>query len=385
MLNTRMVPDRWVSWLLALALLAGAGAQARAWEVRESLVVEKEYLLKNPAYDILVATVLAVDGTGATNANPPKVRLRVKEVLRGDDREDTIAAAWQAPVFHEDTKEGGGTTEAWQARPLTGPTVGAELIVFSIGPPESLGILAWSVYRFTPQNRAGILEHAATERSASIQIPVLVLILAIPLAMVILFVRSLSAAVPEEKRRRLRRIDSVLAVLTLGLYVFYETGISVYSNIRIDLLVILPAVGGALILGALCLFRWPFRLITATQARPAAGSLWAILGKALVWGIGTALVVTAVAFVAPVMVDELENDVGLLIAIVVARPGLIVGFFLALLFQVRRVPALAVWGKIAYGSILLLLFFPFLSSVTSVSSHMIGMSASVPSDREQSR
>ena len=200
MSNTRRVPAWWSVWLLACTFVAIAGGQAHAWEVRDTLVAEKEYLLKNPAHDILVVTVLAVEATGATNGNPPMVDLRVEEVLRGGDRDATVTMAWQAPIFHEDTKDSGGVTEAWKARRLTGPEVGAKLIVFSIGPPETASVQAWSVYRFSPQIRAAVLEHAATERSGKIQIPVFFLILAMPFLVVILYVRSLSPTISPEVR-----------------------------------------------------------------------------------------------------------------------------------------------------------------------------------------
>ncbi len=232
--------------LLVLVLTLLLPAEARAWEVREVLVAEKAHLLRNPAYDILVVTVLAVEDEGATNEYPPKVRLRIEEVIRGEEREATVMATWHAPVFHEDLVESSGVTEAWKTRPLTGPEVGAKLIVFSIGPAEAAGVQAASVYRFSPENRSVVLEHAATERSGRIQIPVFFVILAMPFLMVTLLVRSLSTEISQKARRGLRLAISALAVLTLGLYVFYETGISAYSNIRVDLIVIWPAVGAAL-------------------------------------------------------------------------------------------------------------------------------------------
>ncbi len=171
-MNPRKVSTRWPLWLLGLAFVVLGGAPAHAWAVRDTLVAEEESLLRNPAYDILVVTVLAVEAADATNGNPPRVELRVEEVLRGEDRGPTLTVTWQAPVFHEDVKDPGGVTEDWKARPLAGPLVAAELIVFSIGPIEAAAVQVWSVYRLSPQNRAVVLEHAATKRSGRIQIPV---------------------------------------------------------------------------------------------------------------------------------------------------------------------------------------------------------------------
>jgi len=90
MLNTRKAPVWWSGWLLALTFVAFAGGQVHAWEVRDTLAAEEERLLKNPAFDVLVVTVLAVEETGATNGNPPGVELGVEEFLRGGDRTATV-------------------------------------------------------------------------------------------------------------------------------------------------------------------------------------------------------------------------------------------------------------------------------------------------------
>ncbi|MCH8924793.1 MAG: hypothetical protein IH924_01495 [Proteobacteria bacterium] len=361
------------------------GAPAHAWEIRDTLAAEKESLLRNPAYDILVVTVLAVEAADATNGNPPRVELRVEEVLRGEDRGPAVMVTWQAAVFHEDVKDSEGITEAWKARPLAGPEVTAKLIVFSIGPAEAAGVQAWSVYRFSPQNRAMVLEHAATERSGRIQIPVFFLLLALPVVIVILFVRTSSAKISPRAQRRLRQAVSALAVLTLGLYVFYESGISAYSNIRVDLIVVWPAVGTALVVGVLSLFRFRFRPKASSPPGTASSGVLAILGKSLAWGLGTALAASAAGFLAPVILGGSGSEQALLTAAIVGPRGLIIGMFLALLFQIRRALSLPIWSKTAYGLILLLLLFPFFGSVLSVSSFVFSMSTAEISGTEQRR
>ncbi len=380
MMSPRKVFVRWPLWLLCLGFAILGGAQADAWEVRDTLEAEKESLLKNPAYDILVATVLAVEAADATNGNPPRVELRVEEALRGEDRGPTVVVDWQAPVFHEDIMDSEGVTEAWKARPLAGPEVAAKLIVFAIGPVEAAAVQAWSVYRFSPQNRAVALEHAATERSARIQIPVFFLILALPVAIVILFVRTSSATISLRARRRLRNAVSALAVFTLGLYVFYESGISGYSNIRVDLIVIWPAVGTAIVLGGLGLFRPMFRSKASAPPGTASSGLPAMLGNSLAWGLGVAVAVSAVGFLAPVILGGSEREQALLTAVIAGPAGFIVGAFLALLIQIKRALSLPIWSKTAYGLVLLLLLFPFFYSVLSISSFAISMSAAGISD-----
>ncbi len=382
-LNTRKAPAWWSVWLLALTFVVCAGGQVHAWEVRDTLAAEDESLLRNPAFDVLVVTVLAVGDTGATNGNPPRVELGVEEVLRGDDRAATVTATWQAPVFHEDVKDSGGVTEAWKARPLAGPEIGAKLIVFSIGPAEAAGVQAASVYRFSPENRAVVVEHAATERSGSIQIPLFFVILAMPFLMVTLLVRSSSTEMSQKARRGLRLAVSALAVLTLGLYVFYETGISAYSNIRFDLIVIWPAVGGALIVGVVSLFKRRFRAKVSAPPGAASSGLLAVLGRSLVWGLGAGFLASVAGFLVSAIVGGSGSEPGVLMAVMVGPRGFLVGSFVALLWQVRHVRTLPLGSKTAYGLILLLLFFPFLSSVVSVSSMVIAMSAGALSGTEQ--
>lgn len=239
--------------LLVFALLRLA--EANAWEVHEELVPEQARLLKNPAFDILVVTVLAVEDQGATNAAPPKVRLRIDEVIRGEVRDATLMVRWQAPVAHEDVAEGGGVAEAWKARPLKGPEIGAKLIVFAIDHSEVAGVQAAYVYRFSPHNRQMVREHAVMERSARIQIALFFVLLALAVLSVWLFVRSSSERLSKRAQQGLRGAVPALALLTLGVYLFYESGISAYSNIRVDLLLVWPAVGAALIVGLRSLFQ----------------------------------------------------------------------------------------------------------------------------------
>ncbi len=368
--NPGKVSVRWPLSLLCLAFMVLAGAPAHAWEIRETLVPEKAYPLRNPAYDILVVTVLAVEPKVATNGNPPLVDLRIDEFLRGSDRGPTIRVKWYEPIFHEDSKEGGGVTESWKERAVSGPPVGAKLIVFAAGKGEYEGIATGSVYRFSPQNRALILEHAATERSAQIQIPVFFLLLALPVVITILFIRGLSGKFAPADLSRVRLTNPALAVLTLGLYIFYETGISSYSNIRIDLIVVLPAVGIAIVVGGLSFFEPMFRSKTSSQTEEASnaqGGLLPILGKSLAWGLATVLAIAVVSLLWSAILGDFGLEMTFMISAVSGPSGFMVGVFLALVIQVRRVLALSTRSKFAYGLILLLLLFPFFRSVLAIS------------------
>ena len=360
-------------WLLIVAFACLAPLDGRAWDIRDIMDPEKENLLRNPAYDILVITMLAVEDEHATNGNPPKVQLSVEEVIRSEKRTPTVTATWQAPVFHEDLKEAGGVTDAWKRRPLKGPEVGTKLIVFSIGPASSAGIQAWSVYRFSPENRATAIEHAARERSASIQIPLFLLLLVLPALIAILFIRSYSPKISQRVRLRLRQVVAILACTTVGLYFFYESGISVYSNIRIDLNLVWPALGAAFMIGILSVIQLLFGSGTSLREATPAGGLLTVLGGSLAWGLGIGAAACVVAIAAPVILGGSAGDLGMLATIVVGPHALIIGIFVALLYQIRRVLALPMRSKATYGLILLLLLFPTVKSVVSLSSFAVSI------------
>ncbi len=73
------------------------------------------------------------------------------------------------------------------------------------------------------------------------------MILAAPVVCAALFALSLPHSVPEGRRRRLRLAVRLLPLAALGPYAFYESGVSVYTNIRVDLLLIYPALFVALL------------------------------------------------------------------------------------------------------------------------------------------
>jgi hypothetical protein len=77
---------------------------------------------------IIVATVTKVSDEAATNGNPPRVGLKVNQVLRGNVK-DNIRGLWN-PRFHGfDTGGFDAELKAWQAKPLTKPKVGQKFIL----------------------------------------------------------------------------------------------------------------------------------------------------------------------------------------------------------------------------------------------------------------
>ena len=244
------------SCLAAVIGQAAAQEQSReihGWALREALAPDQEYLLRNPAYDILIVRVLDVDDRGATNADPPAVTLEIEEVLRGPSRRGRVAARWQGPIWHEDLPPEGGTTEAWQNRPLSGPAVGDRLIVFGGGPEDAFTVQAHAVYRLTAANRQAVLEHASRTHSVNAFIVLWVGMGACTLGALTVFIFSFFAQDRTGRAERLRLGVIAFAAAALGLYVYYESGVSPYAAIRIDLLLLWPAVGITLILGAISL------------------------------------------------------------------------------------------------------------------------------------
>ncbi len=98
------------------------------------------------------------------------------------------------------------------------------------------------------------------DRTGWVQAPVALMILAAPVVCVALFALSLPRSVPEGRRRRLRLAVGLLPLAALGLYALHESGTSVYTNIRVDSLLIYPALFVALL-------SWPALIVAALLGR----------------------------------------------------------------------------------------------------------------------
>ena len=219
----------------ALALLL-APALAFAAVVEERLPADHP-LLHNPHFDIWVVTVVDVRAEGATNANPPTARVVVEDVLRGAGPRGPAAAVWRGGQSAADFEpavagQASGVKPEWKTRPLPGPTPRDRLIVFGRRTQDGgLGVESWAVFRDTPDNRETARRAMApAERSGWVQGPAALALLAAPVVALLLL-----------RRGRRRRWNYVLAPAAGALYVFYESGISLYTNIRVDLLLIYPA------------------------------------------------------------------------------------------------------------------------------------------------
>ena len=78
-------------------------------------------------------------------------------------------------------------------------------------------------------------------RTAWVELPVAVLTILSPVACLILFVISLRRTVSPSSRQRCAVATFVLPLVAVALYAFYESGIPSEINIRVDLLLIYPA------------------------------------------------------------------------------------------------------------------------------------------------
>ena len=247
---------------LALLLLWGLPAHAQDKVVDEALDASVSAPLHNPHFDILVVTVVSVENGPFTNEKPPLGLVRVDESLRGDEKAGTIfPARWSGHIRPDDYEDRGGVRNGtwipprikpeWGQRPLMPPSVDDRVIVFAAGVAEFKSVWAQAAFRFSPESRDFVLTHMAPpERSAVIQTPAFLLILLSPVLCVILHFAAQSAAASERTKIRLRLAQWLALFLVPGVYAFYETGISVQSNIRVDLLLLWPAIGLTVAIGA---------------------------------------------------------------------------------------------------------------------------------------
>jgi hypothetical protein len=91
-------------------------------------------------------------------------------------------------------------------------------------------------------------------RTAWVELPVAVLIILSPVACLILFVISLRRTGSPSLRQSCAVATFILPLVALALYAYYESGIPPETNIRIDLLLIYPAL-------ALDFLFWPALLV----------------------------------------------------------------------------------------------------------------------------
>jgi len=180
----------------------------------------KSMLLDDPSWTIVVVTV---EKAQEQNTDLSKGSFFVDEVLRGRLKKDYVQLMWRPPNIKP-----------------RGLQAGDKLIVFVLPNRDKLhsniDAEVTEVYKFSNASRETVLANMAPpERTAPIQLPLLLMVLLTPIVLV-LFGKSRS------------RMSFFLLILQFISYFIYESGISIYSNIRIDLLLVYPALLASIII-----------------------------------------------------------------------------------------------------------------------------------------
>ena len=176
---------------------------------------------KNPQFTVMVVRILTADVAQGTNQTPPAGSFRVVEVLRG---------RWVEPGgeyrYRILSPRSGADGPGWGAMPLHGPRAESELIVFTaVGaqpvPPGSTIILQGPLIVAGASQRKAVA--AALVHDSRLLWPLFVVIVLSPVL----------AALPRHRW--------LAPAVGIAAYIAYETLMSNAYDIRIDLLVLWPA------------------------------------------------------------------------------------------------------------------------------------------------
>lgn len=106
---------------------------AYAFVVRVSLAVSQVEAERRRS-DVIVVTVVGVSERAATNGNPPRVKVRVEEVLRGAPKRDRSRVIWWGRPLESlgDETPPEDQRQEWERQPLAGPKIGEKWILFGL-------------------------------------------------------------------------------------------------------------------------------------------------------------------------------------------------------------------------------------------------------------
>ena len=172
----------------------------------------------NPHIDCLAVTVLEVNDDGTA-------KVRVEEVLRGTSRKGVVRAVF-TNVARDEV-----------------PRAGEKILLFGgVNETEKTLYQGGPIFRFSDKNREQALQILAPpDRTGPLQLGAFFLILAMSVIGRFLLRRLRSESLSPRQRRWLRHLSKAVAFVAVGVYAFYESGICGYCNIRVDLLLIAPA------------------------------------------------------------------------------------------------------------------------------------------------
>ena len=215
--NAEMWRKPAVRVVITVFVLVHVSVPGQAQDVREELPPNPSHF-GHPHIDGLAVTILQVNDDGTAT-------VRIEEVLRGTQRKGVVSA-----VFSGQEK---------QARLKIGERI---LLFGGVDETERTLYQQGSLFRFSEKNRERALKILAPpDRTGPLQLGAFLLILAMPFIGKFLLRLSRSDSLSSRKRRWLTHFSKAVPIVALGVYVFYESGICGYCDIRIDLLLVGPA------------------------------------------------------------------------------------------------------------------------------------------------
>ncbi len=234
--------------LLATSLVANAGGGF------DRLPADEMYL-DNPYWIIAVVTV----GKVTTKELTEEGQLEITEVLRGEVNSQVINhAVWTLPSKHNDRPfQNTIRPNEWYERHgqedwnLATPKLGDKLIVIFLKDQDLLNdpVKLVGIYMFSEKNKNAVLENMApAERGAAIQIPLFLAILLNPIICFCVYMSSRTKSLTRREKKTRRLIIVWLTLLQFATYIFYESGISMWTNIRVDFLVVGPALLASIVI-----------------------------------------------------------------------------------------------------------------------------------------
>lgn len=235
-----------VVWLAALC--------SHAARIAAPLPLDVQFV-GNPHFDILVVTVLEFDQSNAAGHKLTTATLRVEETLRGTTGRQQFRAVFdQRPGMSDSVFGDVG--------------VGEKLIVFTALPGAS-PVTIPVAYAFSDDTKQVILRGMAPpERAWGIQVLLFLAVVALPIVSLVILLVCRAVKMPAGRHVGLRVLAIALCTITFPVYAYYESGISVHTNIRVDLLPLYLALLGnlaVLISGIVALFRKSRRPLTSPR------------------------------------------------------------------------------------------------------------------------
>ena len=222
--------NRLITRVSGLVLLLSCAALA---QMPLASVPANPSFLMNPQFDIYVVRVAVLRSGYATNADPPTGQVEIEEILRGRVDPGRYSFRLAGPVRHSDLDERGTMSRQWYDTEMDVPELGSRLIVFgrSNYNGDTLVLQDMRIEYNVTNRRIVLARMAPAERIWWIQLPVALLVCFMPILSLFRW-----------NREKIWKVPAVLSGGGLLMYAFYESGISSYSNIRVDLLLVGPAV-----------------------------------------------------------------------------------------------------------------------------------------------